>query len=55
MLHTIVTLNPSTTYAGEPILTTLSPGGTLDGGGMNVPSSMSGGIPNNYTKINKSE
>ena len=51
MLHAIVTLNPSTTYAGERILTTLSPGGTLDGGGMNVPSSMSGGIPNNYTKV----
>jgi len=34
-------------YAGVLISTVLSPGGTLGGHGINGPSSMSGGSPNN--------
>ena len=45
MSQTIVTLNPSTTYAGEPIVTSMFPGLTKSGDDINGPSSMSGGTP----------
>ena len=46
-LHIIMTLNPSTTYTGDPILTVLLPSVTVDGLDTNDPSSISGGLPNN--------
>ena len=48
MLQTIVTSNPSITYASEPIWTSMSSGRTEGGGGKNGPSSMSGGTPINH-------
>ena len=46
MSQTRVMLAPSITYAGEPIRTSISPGGTVAGCDINGPSSMSGGFPN---------
>ena len=45
MSQTRVMLAPSIIYAGEPIWTSMSPGGIVGGGGINDPSSMSGGTP----------
>ena len=54
MSQTIVTSNPLTTYAGEPIWTSMSLGRTEGGGGKNGPSSMSGGTPISHkTRIQK--
>ena len=56
MSQTRVMLAPSITYAGEPIWTSMSPGRTVAGCGINGPSSISGGFPNIiYIKINNSD
>ena len=54
ILQTIVTSYPKIIYAGDPIETITSSGVTVSGGGINGPSSMSGGTPKIKTELNKS-
>ena len=50
MLQTMVTINPSTIYTGEPILTFTSSGETMSGNDTDGPSSMSGEKSNYINK-----